>query len=68
MLACSLLSRERVGVEVIVFQQALDIVKHSKMANILGDMDRRKTGSVKDKTSRRGSRESLEMSYDGDEV
>lgn len=52
----------------IVFQQALDIVKHSKMANILGDMDRRKTGSVKDKTSRRGSRESLEMSYDGDEV
>jgi kinesin light chain len=49
-------------------KEALDIVKHSKMANILGDMDRRKTGSVKDKTSRRGSRESLEMSYDGDEV
>jgi kinesin light chain len=48
-------------------KEALDIVKHSKMANILGDMDRRKTGSVKDKTSRRGSRESLEMSYDGDE-
>ncbi|XP_049826214.1 kinesin light chain isoform X4 [Aethina tumida] len=48
-------------------QQALDIVKHSKVANILGDLERRKSGSVKDKTSRRGSRESLEMSYDGDE-
>lgn len=43
-------------------------MKHSKVANILGDMDRRKSGSVKDKTSRRGSRESLDMSYDGDEV
>ncbi|XP_068906067.1 kinesin light chain isoform X9 [Tenebrio molitor] len=59
---CALRSRKE-----HVQQQALDIVKHSKMANILGDMDRRKTGSVKDKTSRRGSRESLEMSYDGDE-
>ncbi|XP_049826213.1 kinesin light chain isoform X2 [Aethina tumida] len=48
-------------------KEALDIVKHSKVANILGDLERRKSGSVKDKTSRRGSRESLEMSYDGDE-
>ncbi|XP_044254682.1 kinesin light chain isoform X1 [Tribolium madens] len=59
---CALRSRKE-----HVQQQALDIVKHSKVANILGDMDRRKVGSVKDKSSRRGSRESLDMSYDGDE-
>ncbi|KAJ8970233.1 hypothetical protein NQ317_015673 [Molorchus minor] len=48
-------------------KEALDIVKHSKVANLLGD-DRRKSGSLKEKTSRRGSRESLDMSYDGDET
>ncbi|XP_030750757.1 kinesin light chain isoform X2 [Sitophilus oryzae] len=44
-------------------EQALDIVKHSKVGNLLGD-DRRKSA----KTSRRGSRESLEMSFDGEET
>nr|CAI5846242.1 unnamed protein product [Callosobruchus analis] len=48
-------------------KEALDIVKNSKVANLLGD-DRRKSGSFKDKTSRRGSRESLDMSYDGEET
>ncbi|XP_018565242.1 kinesin light chain isoform X3 [Anoplophora glabripennis] len=47
-------------------EQALDIVKHSKVANLLGD-DRRKSASIKEK-SRRGSRESLDMSYDGEET
>jgi len=47
-----------------VLQQALDIVKHSKVGNLLVGEERRKSA----KTSRRGSRESLEMSYDGDEV
>ncbi|CAH1102403.1 unnamed protein product [Psylliodes chrysocephalus] len=46
-------------------KEALDIVKHSR--NLLTD-DRRKPGSAKDKTSRRGSRESLDMTYDGDET
>ncbi|XP_066244968.1 kinesin light chain isoform X2 [Euwallacea similis] len=46
-----------------VQQQALDIVKHSKVGLLVGD-ERRKSA----KTSRRGSRESLEMSYDGDET
>ncbi|CAG9835255.1 unnamed protein product [Diabrotica balteata] len=46
-------------------KEALDIVKHSR--NLLTD-DRRKPGSAKDKNSRRGSRESLDMTYDGDEV
>ncbi|XP_071056385.1 kinesin light chain isoform X2 [Onthophagus taurus] len=49
-------------------QQALDIVKQSKMAALLGTNERRKPGSAsKDKNSRRGSRESLDMSYDGEE-
>ncbi|XP_048526792.1 kinesin light chain isoform X2 [Dendroctonus ponderosae] len=47
-----------------VQQQALDIVKHSKVGNLLAGDERRKSA----KTSRRGSRESLEMSYDGDET
>ncbi|XP_045480172.1 kinesin light chain isoform X4 [Harmonia axyridis] len=47
-------------------QQALDIVKHSKV-NLLGDLDKRKSSGAKDRASRRGSRESLEMTYDGDE-
>lgn len=41
-------------------------MKNSK-PNLLGD-DRRKSASFKDKTSRRGSRESLDMTFDGDEV
>lgn len=41
-------------------------MKHSKVANLLND-DRRKSGSMKDK-SRRGSRESLDMAYEGEEV
>ncbi|CAG9822393.1 unnamed protein product [Phaedon cochleariae] len=45
-------------------KEALDIVKHSR--NILGE-DKRKLGNLKEKTSRRGSRESLEMAYDGEE-
>ncbi|XP_019762486.1 kinesin light chain isoform X3 [Dendroctonus ponderosae] len=45
-------------------EQALDIVKHSKVGNLLAGDERRKSA----KTSRRGSRESLEMSYDGDET
>lgn len=36
------------------------------MANLLSD-ERRKSGSIKDK-SRRGSRESLDMAYEGEEV
>lgn len=48
--------------------QALDIVKQSKVASIIGEGDRRKASGGKDKTSRRGSRESLEMAYDGEEV
>lgn len=53
--------------------QALDIVKQAKVASILADGDRRKcsstTGSTgKEKPSRRGSRESLDMTYDGEEV
>ncbi|XP_060532162.1 kinesin light chain isoform X3 [Cylas formicarius] len=46
--------------------QALDIVKHSKVGNLLVD-ERRKGANTKDKNSRRGSRESLEMTYEGDE-
>lgn len=50
-------------------KEALDIVKHSKVGNLLGgDSDRRKSGSIKDKTSRRGSRESLDMTFEGDET
>nr|XP_023028432.1 kinesin light chain [Leptinotarsa decemlineata] len=45
-------------------KEALDIVKHSR--NLLGE-DKRKSGSIKDKTSRRGSRESLDMSFEADE-
>lgn len=48
--------------------QALDIVKQAKVASILGEGDRRKSGSGKEKPSRRGSRESLDMTYDGEEV
>lgn len=48
--------------------QALDIVKQAKVASILGEGDRRKSGAGKEKPSCRGSRESLDMSYDGEEV
>lgn len=56
--------------------QALDIVKQAKVASILADGDRRKSNtssttggsSGKEKPSRRGSRESLDMTYDGEEV
>ncbi|KRT78596.1 Anaphase-promoting complex subunit 3 protein [Oryctes borbonicus] len=51
-------------------KEALDIVKQSKVAAILSNCDRRKpgSGSSKDKNSRRGSRESLDMMpYDGEE-
>lgn len=41
-------------------------MKHSKVANLLSD-DRRKSAIMKDK-SRRGSRESLDMAYEGEEV
>lgn len=44
----------------------MDIVKHSKVGNLLSD-DRRKSAIMKDK-SRRGSRESLDMAYEGEEV
>lgn len=50
------------------FAQALDIVKQAKVATILGDTERRKPSSGKDKTSRRGSRESLDMTYDAEDV
>ncbi|KAK4887676.1 hypothetical protein RN001_003947 [Aquatica leii] len=48
-------------------KEALDIVKQAKVASILGDGERRRPASSKEK-SRRGSRESLDMSYDADEV
>ncbi|XP_044730827.1 kinesin light chain isoform X2 [Chrysoperla carnea] len=55
-------------------QQALDIVKQAKVAQILGnsaDGEKRRqssTSSSKDKHSRRGSRESIDsMQYDGEE-
>lgn len=48
--------------------QALDIVKQAKVASILGEGDRRKSSGGKEKPSRRGSRESLDMAYDGEEV
>lgn len=55
--------------------QALEIVKQAKVAQILGassEGDKRRqssSSSVKDKHSRRGSRESIDsMQYDGDEV
>lgn len=48
-------------------KEALDIVKQSqaKMSSAMGG--NRKITSGKEKTSRRGSRESLDMVYDGDE-
>lgn len=52
----------------MLLAQALDIVKQAKVATILGDSDRRKPSTGKDKTSRRGSRESLDMTYDGEDV
>ncbi|XP_050307948.1 kinesin light chain isoform X2 [Anthonomus grandis grandis] len=44
-------------------KQPLDIVMHSKVSNLLGSDDKRKN-----KPCRRGSKESLEMSYDGEET
>jgi len=46
-------------------KEALDIVKQSKMSSLL--TPGRKPGSGKERSFRRGSRESLDMSMDGDE-
>ncbi|KAF5283223.1 hypothetical protein FQA39_LY17370 [Lamprigera yunnana] len=50
-------------------KEALDIVKQAQVASILGDGsgERRRPTSSKEK-SRRGSRESLDMTYDVDEL
>jgi hypothetical protein len=55
----------------VIFFQALEIVKQAKVAQILGGEagDKRRSSTGKERTSRRGSRESLEsMQYEGEEV
>jgi hypothetical protein len=51
--------------------QALEIVKQAKVAQILGGEagDKRRSSAGKERTNRRGSRESLEsVPYEGEEV
>jgi hypothetical protein len=56
----------------LISSQALEIVKQAKVAQILGSGeagDKRRSSTGKERTSRRGSRESLEsMQYEGEEV
>jgi hypothetical protein len=56
----------------LISSQALEIVKQAKVAQILGGGeagDKRRSSTGKERTSRRGSRESLEsMQYEGEEV